>query len=300
MLLLLTVALMAYSAISGVGGLVREPVPHPKPALPPTALGVDASWPTCKHPAEPAAPVFAIVGLNNGTPGTRNPCLTAQLRWADGAVGGSAQPATAFYVMAADPFRKWERRYAKPVWPHSSTVHGVHVVVPSAYGSACRGGHTSTACAYLFGWTAGYRSAHLGGVTDAAAHRYWIDVEALRDWSHDTRFNQAVIEGMAAYLGGSTTDGALGATVGLYSNRMFWSAIVGDLRTDSPLVGLDEWLPIGPSSRARAAATLASATPFHDGGRVRLVQYVAGGIDMDVAPLGATRTIVARSVGAPG
>ncbi len=285
MLLLLTVALMAYSAISGMGDLTREPAPAPRPVLPPTALGVDASWPTCAHPNEPAGPAFAIVGINNGTPGTRNPCLTAQLRWAAGAVGGSAQPSTAFYVMAADPFRAWERKYTKPVWPHSATAHGVRVAVPSAYGTACHGAHTSAACAYVFGWSAGYRSAHLHGITDAAAHRYWIDVEMLRDWSHHTRFNQAIIEGMAAYLGGPTAAGGLGAEVGLYSNDQFWSAIVGELRTGSPLVGLDEWQPIGPATRQQAAASLASATPFHTGGRVRIVQYVADGVDMNVAPL---------------
>lgn len=284
MLLLLTVALMAYSAISGVAGLTRGPAPEPRPALTPTALGADASWPTCKNPAEPAAPAFAIVGINNGTPGTRNPCLTAQLRWAAGAVGGSAQPATAFYVMAADPFRKWERKYTEPVWPHSATVHGVHVAIPAAYGTVCHGAHTSAACAYVFGWTAGYRSAHLRGITDPAAQRYWIDVEMLRDWSHDTRFNQAIIEGMAAYLGGPTAAGGLGADVGLYSTRLYWDAIVGELRAGSPLPGRDEWLPIGPATRQQAAASLADATPFHEGGRVRIVQYVADGVDLNVAP----------------
>lgn len=285
MLLLLTVALMAYSAITGVAGLPHEPVAAPRPVLPPTAVGADASWPTCKHPAEPPGPAFAIVGINNGTPGTRNPCLTSQLRWAASAVGGSAQPATAFYVIAADPFRKWERRYAKPVWPHSATVHGVHVDVPAAYGAACHGAHTAASCAYLFGWTAGYRSAHLKGITDPSQHRYWIDVEALRDWSHDTRFNEAIIEGMAAYLGGPTDRGGLGAPVGIYSNRLFWSAIVGELRPGSPLAGLDEWLPIGAATKQQATATLAAASPFHEGGHVRLVQYVADGVDLNVAPL---------------
>jgi hypothetical protein len=269
---------------------VQDPATAPVRAAPETQrlmLGADASWPQCRHPARlPLAerPAFAIVGVNNGVPGTRNPCLDAQLAWAGTATGGASEPTVAHYVMAADPWSPFERKWAKPVWPSSNRWKGHEVAVPEAYGPACRGGHRERSCAYVFGWSVAERDAQLPGVRAAGDRTWWIDVEEERDWSTDRRFNEAVIEGMAAYFATPASDGGLGARVGLYSNDYYWATIVGLLRPGSRLANLPNWVPIGPANRAEATAAFRTADTFTPGGRVAILQYVAAGVDRDLAP----------------
>jgi hypothetical protein len=262
------------------GGTAAAEVPLPAP-------GADASWPSCTHPAThplPPAPAFAIVGVNDGEPGTVNACLTRELAWASAAPGGSTQPDVAYYVMAADPFSPYESKWTKPIWPKSTVYHGAVVAVPAAFGSTCTGSHTSAACAYVFGWTAAYRDAHLTGLTDAASTHYWIDVEAPRDWSSDQNFNEAVVEGMSAYFTSPVGFGGLGTTVGLYSTTELWAQIVGDVRVGSPLPKLPEWTSIGDGDEVAAAAAFATPEPFLIGARVAMVQYWIGNEDWDYAP----------------
>lgn len=269
---------------------LQDPASAPVRAAPETPVlvqGADASWPQCRHPKRlPLAkrPAFAVVGVNNGVPGTRNPCLEAQLAWAGTATGGAREPAVAYYVMAADPWSPFERRWAKPVWPSSNTSKGHRVAVPKAYGKPCRGGHHERACAYVFGWSVAERDAHLPGIEAAGDRTWWIDVEEERDWSPDQRFNQALIEGMAAYFATPATEGGLGVRVGLYSNEYYWAVIAGRLRPGSRLAELPNWVPIGPATRAEATSAFARAETFTPGGRVAILQYVSGGIDRNLAP----------------
>jgi hypothetical protein len=250
-------------------------------------LGADASWPQCRHPKRlPLAerPAFAVVGVNNGVPGTRNPCLDAQLAWAGTATGGVSEPSIAYYAMAADPWSPFERKWAKPVWPSANRWKGQRIAVPKAFGATCHGGHRERSCAYVFGWSVAERDAHLAGVRSAADRTWWIDVEEERDWSGDQRFNEAIIEGMAAYFATPASEGGLGARVGLYSNDYYWATIVGLLRSGSRLAELPNWVPIGPATREEATAAFPHADTFTPGGRVAMLQYVAGGIDHDLAP----------------
>ncbi|MDQ1530683.1 MAG: hypothetical protein QOE37_788 [Microbacteriaceae bacterium] len=252
----------------------------------PLGRGGDGSWPTCAHPHTQSLvtePAFAIVGLNDGEPGTRSACLDRTLRWAATATGGTTQPRLAFYLMAADPWQPAERRWTRPVWPRSEVVSGGRVPVPAAYGTTCAGSHTSRACAYVFGWWAAVRSARLPGVPHPEHARYWIDVETERDFSGDRLFNQAIIEGMAAGITADPADGGLGGRAGLYSNAYFWSMIVGPLRSGSPLAGLDNWYPIGPGGEAEARTAFSSLEPFTPRSRITIVQVVQGAADVDFA-----------------
>jgi hypothetical protein len=254
------------------------------PAASPRPVGGDASWPNCRRAVTAHAvphPAFAIVGVNDGVPGTTSGCLAKTMAWARTATGGPAS--LGYYVMAADPWQPAERRWAKPVWPSSATVAGRRIRIPAAFGTDCAGSRTSRACAYVFGWTTARRDAAIPGVTDPARHRWWIDVETLRDFRADPRFNEAIIEGMAAYFTAPPSAGGLGTSAGLYSNLYFWGAIVGDLRPGSPLDRLDEWYPIGSGTPADAARAGPDLAPFTPNGRITIVQVVAGGMDVDVA-----------------
>ena len=251
-------------------------------SLPP--VGGDASWPNCRRAVTAHAvphPAFAIVGVNDGVPGTTSGCLAKTMAWARTATGGPAS--LGYYVMAADPWQPAERRWAKPVWPSSATVAGRRIRIPAAFGTDCAGSHSSRACAYVFGWATARRDAAIPGVTDPSRHRWWIDVETLRDFRADPRFNEAIIEGMAAYFTAPPSAGGLGTSTGLYSNLYFWGAIVGDLRPGSPLDRLDEWYPIGSGTPADAARAGPDLAPFTPNGRITIVQVVSGGMDVDVA-----------------
>ncbi len=259
------------------------PRPSARAAVAPPIVGGDASWPNCHAKTAHAVPhpAFAIVGVNDGEPGTVSGCLRKTLAWAGTATGGPT--AVGYYVMAADPWQPAERRWTKPRWPSSSTVAGRRIRIPAAYGTRCDGKRDSRACAYVFGWATARFDAAIPGVVDAAVRRWWIDVETERDFSDDPVFNEAIIEGMAAYFTAAPADGGLGASTGIYSNLLFWGDIVGDLRFGSPLDRLDEWYPIGPGTPADAARAAPDLAPFTPHGRITLVQVVQGGVDVDVA-----------------
>jgi hypothetical protein len=270
-------------------GPIASAVGRAAPVQSPYGQGGDASWPNCGHPLDSTLvqqPAFAIVGVNNGTPGTRSACLSRTLTWARTAVGGTDQPRVAYYVMVADPWAAPELRHNRPAWPSSDTVRGSRVAVPAAYGPPCRGGHASAACAYVFGWASAARSAALPGVSIRRDTIFWLDVEEERDFSGDQRFNQALVEGTAAYFLTPRARGGLGTRTGIYSNAYYWTVLIGELRRGSPLAALDEWYPIGTGTAADAAAAFESLAPFVPGARIRIVQTVQGRADVDYAPAG--------------
>ncbi len=291
--------IVAIGLVVAVTGADASPLPAPTPTRSTSttlAPGGDGSWPTCKAPSWSGkklplatAPSFVVIGVNDGEPGTTSACIAHELAWATTATGGTTQPKLAYYVMGADPWQPTERRWTTPVWPTTNRLHGVTVHIPAAYHPAggravCKGGHTNPACAYLFGWNAAYRDAHIATIVHAATTRYWLDVEEPDDWNTSKLFNQAVIEGMAAYFTTSKAHGGLGSTTGIYSDAQYWQQIVGTVRTGSPLKGLDLWLTIGAATKAKATTALTTAKPWLAGSRIRIVQYWGSDlVDRDVA-----------------
>jgi len=279
--------------------LPDEPTASPSPTPVDWATvrpGADASWPACT-PAHgtrrtlPLAsrPAFVVVGVNDGLPGTVSACIERELQWAGTTTGGSSQPRLAYYVMAADPWTKRELKWVKhPTWPSGNTVGGVRVPVPAAFaspasGTTCTGGHRERACAYVYGWTMAQHAAAIPGLRDPAHSRFWIDVEAERTWGDDQRFNQAVVEGMAAAFTLPRSKGGIGTTTGIYSDHAEWARIIGRLRTGSTLDRLDEWMAIGPATQAEAVDALLHEWPLTANGRIRMVQWVDGPLDRDIA-----------------
>jgi hypothetical protein len=296
------IVIVALAAVVGVQLASAVPAAV-RPSPSPTAIdwagvrpGADASWPSCTPPHGSASkmplavrPAFVVVGVNDGLPGTVNACIERELQWAGTTTGGSSQQRLAYYVMAADPWTKRELKWVPhPLWPSSNLVGGRTVVVPVAFasdatGTTCAGGHTERACAYVYGWTMALHAASIPGLRDPAGHRFWIDVEAERTWSDDQRFNQAVVEGMVAAYTAPRSRGGVGTTTGVYSDHSEWSTIIGRLRKGSPLDGLDQWLAIGPSTKAEAVDALLHDWPLTPGGRITAVQWVDGRIDRSIA-----------------
>lgn len=297
MILLLAGIVGVQLAIAAPDLATRRPSPTPT-AIVWSAVrpGADASWPGCTKPqgsgrTMPLAttPAFVVVGVNDGLPGTTSACIAKELRWARTTTGGSSEDRLAYYVMAADPWTKPELKWVKhPAWPSSNAVAGTSVVVPKGFASAasgttCAGGHTERACAYVYGWAMARYAAAVPGLRSPSTHRFWIDVEAERTWSGDQRFNQAVVEGMVAGFTTSAAKGGVGTTTGIYSDHSEWTRIIGRLRTGSTLDRLDEWLAIGPATKADAVDALLHDWPLTANGRIRMVQWVDGRIDRDIA-----------------
>lgn len=274
------------------------PAPRPKTTVDWSAVqaGSDASWPVCTppHGTTKTLPLaarasFVIVGVNDGLPGTVSACVQRELRWATTTTGGSSQPRLAYSVIAADPWTAAQRRWVPhPSWPTSNLVGPTTVRVPTAFASAdsgttCAGGHAEQACAYVYGWMMAHAAAAIPGLRSPSTHRFWIDVEAVRDWNTDQRFNQAVVEGMVAAFTLPPAQGGIGTTTGVYSDYSEWAAIIGRLRNGSTLDRLDEWLAIGHSSKAEAIETLRTARPLTARGHILIVQWVDGAVDRDIA-----------------
>jgi hypothetical protein len=280
-------------ALPDAPGPTRSPVPIDWATVRP---GADASWPACTPPhgatrTLPLAdrPSFVVVGVNDGLPGTVSACIDRELAWAATTTGGSSEPRLAYYVMAADPWTERELRWVPhPAWPASNAVGGVPVAVPAAFasdahGATCSGGHAERACAYVYGWAMAQHAAAIPGLADPGGHRFWIDVEVTPTWNEDRLFNQAVVEGMVAAFTAPRSAGGVGTTTGIYSDPGEWAEIIGPLRPGSTLDRLDEWVAIGPAGKAEAVDALRAGLPLTPRGRVRIVQWLDGRIDRNIA-----------------
>lgn len=147
--------------------------------------------------ALPADPSFAIVGVNNGTISTFNPCFNAERAWAG--KGFSA------YVIL-DP---------APGGAHAMESNG-----PDAY---CA--RTSNVCAG-YDWGYNYAAADVSYVADQAAKpkMWWLDIETAEQWPTAAKYqavNAAIIQGAINAIKHS------GQRVGIYSTWYQWGQITG-------------------------------------------------------------------------
>ncbi|MBT2568834.1 hypothetical protein J7I84_20545 [Arthrobacter sp. ISL-85] len=228
-----------------------------------TGRGNDVSWPQCGK-ALPNGQSFGIVGVNNGTANTTNPCLATELSWAGSSTGATGQPEVALYVNTANPGS------AGSWWPTSNTYGGTSVANP--YGQ-CTSGSFGAACSFMYGYAKAYDDANIRGVSNPASFVWWLDVETGNSWSADKAANRADLEGMMAYFAST------GATTGIYSTSSQWSQIAGTVPSSSPLYTARSWL--AGASSLTSAKRMCTTAPLTGGGKVTLTQYVSGGFDYD-------------------
>lgn len=257
-LMLAACLLLAWHASPAHAETETAPAPQGAPVL-----GNDISWPQCGGEL-PAPPAFTIVGVNDGRPGTVNPCLSAQLVWADQSAEGTAGIPAAVYVntAATGPVESlW--------WPANNTYHGTDVSNP--YGLCA--GTASPACAYVHGYAMAIEDTAVLKEADGGVKRrmWWLDVETGNSWLSDKAVNTAELEGMTAYLQGT------GAEVGIYSTAYQFGGIAGDVNPGSNLYTLGNWLA-GPYSASSAQEFCAEA-PLTAGGTVTTTQFTADNLD---------------------
>ncbi len=229
---------------------------------------------------------FGVVGVNGGTAAKANPCLPAQMRWANGLPGLTNQPRLQFYVNTANPGAVLTE-YDVVTWPSgTSPVNPYNDVpgVPQRCTDEEGAGINDLACSWEYGrgraeWAAALvdDAGDIAGVgTDVGDTMVWLDVETGNTWQSGVEGqarNAATLEGMTAYFESE------GAKVGLYSTSYQWDIIVGgNVGITGALAGLDSWLA--------GAVNLESAISFCErppltGGEVTLTQYVARRLDYD-------------------
>lgn len=265
----LSLVTLAISSLISPGASAAKPVPTVE------KVGYDVSYPQCGRRL-PTDHYFAIVGVNGGKPTTTNPCLSAQLAWANMAKTGSTQARVQLYVNTANPGEVIDQI---TTWP-TSNVDSFGVATANPYGSC--DGLNDAACSWQYGWNRAGETAvnrfapaasAAGIASDIGSYVWWLDVELGNTWqTAELANNTATLEGMTAYFGSK------GAQVGLYSTAAQWAEIVGTtVGQGSNLNGLPNWRPSG--STLSNATSNCSVAPLTTGGTIALTQYVVKNLD---------------------
>jgi hypothetical protein len=219
--------------------------------------GNDVSYPQCNQTL-PSGQAFGIVAVNEGLANNTNPCLAAEISWAQASTGAARQPRVSLYVNTGDP-----GNHGVADWPTDNNDPLTGNQVSDPYG-ICTGGNNQ-ACAWQYGWDMADLDAQARGVPDPGRYRWWLDVETLNSWESSSRNNRADLEGMVSYFH------RIGATAGIYSTAKQWDPIVGPVPSTSPLYRLPDWIPGAKTlAQAKKNCRLARLT---GGGTVSVTQW---------------------------
>jgi hypothetical protein len=272
----LTVAACGVLLMSSIPATAASVPQKHQPAVAPVITGNDISWPQCiRVNPLPSSQAFAIVGVNNGTSDSTNPCFTSELAWAKKSSGATGQPRVSLYVNTANP---GDVASTVTDWPTSNfgiTEPNVPDIDP--YGT-CRGAD-DTACSWQYGYNMADLDVTTRGVPTPSNYHWYLDIETVNKWTSSTARNVADLEGMVTYFK------SIGVTVGLYSTYRQWQDIVGDTygkpkdAASNILEALPSWVPdANDGSSAEAGCKL---QPFTAGGAVALSQYLSIEDDLD-------------------
>jgi hypothetical protein len=243
-------------------------------SLPP-GVGVDVSWPQCNHDHTfvpyPSGLPFAVVGVNGGNASNLNACFAGQYAAAllMTTAPPTEQPRVAAYLNTGNP------ALAGAWWPTSNYTEYQNTLVPTGSLGDCTV-PADRACAYVYGYSKAEDDVNqVRSDLSQLPSTWWLDVETSNTWQNDLKANEASLDGMVDYLKGQGI-----STIGVYSTSYQWNKIVGVTAATSPLAGLQSWLA---GSSPTGAAAACEGNPLTPGGRVSMVQYVAGGFDDDLS-----------------
>ena len=228
-----------------------------------SSTGYDVSYPQCGRTL-PAAPAFAIVGVNNGIVYSTNPCLGSEYAWGTTATSTTV-PKVSLYVNTANPGP------SSTHWPTGQSAP-----------RPCPAAALTADCSYDYGWNAAAdsyaRAVATIGPAAASAAPWWLDVESVNSWTTDTSANAADIQGALDYFTTSPAAGGAGLSgpVGIYTDASSWQAITS---STSAFASYPSWVP-GASSLSGAQLNCSRTIT---GGRVQYTQYPGGSIDGDYA-----------------
>jgi hypothetical protein len=222
-----------------------------------------------------------VLGVTGGRPYRVQPCLEAQLRWAERTVGR----VPSFYANTANPGRRYSTH-----WPAGQS-----------HPRACRASNASAPeCSYDYGWNATVdafnkavaakmavgRLTHATAKARVAAVWWWLDVETSNSWETlEAPYGQKTqwkLNDTMSILGSVAALHAEGvANVGIYSTAFQWKQITGGLSITLDRFAKNPVWVAGFANRTKAAAGCKGGT--FTGGKVLLTQYIAGSFDRDYA-----------------
>lgn len=156
-----------------------------------------------------------------------------------------------------------------------------HTTADCAAKSASISGTSSQRAAWAAGCSEAQKDlAYVASVGLSNPTGWWLDVETSNSWCgqhgthcRDLSLNQYTIQGLIDTFTSSST-----GTIGVYSTRYQWTAIVGH-RSVSGVAA--DWYATGQASNAGVSAYCGSSYSF-TGAPVTLAQYVSG-VDRDYA-----------------
>lgn len=236
-----------------------------------SGTGVDVSYPQCGK-SVPTDQSFGIVGVNGALGDRENPCFQQQLGWAAASAGGTAQPKTQLYVLAANPGAPGSNSDPKEPgsseWPISN-VYPAGVTVNNPFGTCVRYSTTkpkSTAeCSFMYGYMRAYDDVAEFGPSNPGSYRWWIDVEEGLSWQTDAALNRAALQGMVA---GLKSRGV--TSIGVYSTSYQFKNLMGAV-TNADVRALPSWIAIGDGRLDQAQAACSGARLL--GGPIAMTQY---------------------------
>lgn len=261
-----------------------RPLGGVEPNSVPAVAGADVSYPECGA-ALPLGQAFGVVGVNGGRANTFNPCLAAELLWADyRSSGDSVQPRVSVYLNTGDPGNSYLGQEVAD-WPNSGvTPYGA--CLPSViYARLFGAGQVSPACAFEYGYQKAEADVlwlsiatardHLP--TQPAAYPFWLDVETTNSWQNSTLLNTVDLEGMVYALQVAGVD-----RLGVYAFTPQWIQITGGSISlvSGSLEATSDWIPVGGSL---ATAESGCHQPPFIGAALTITQFASGPFDADFA-----------------
>jgi hypothetical protein len=181
----------------------------PPPAGAPYAqgdAGFDISYPQCGKAFPPRSNV-GVVGVNDGSAFTINPCFAREASW--------AAPNLTVYVNLNAP----------PSADSTDWDHGPDGTCPTG-SSSCE--------SYNYGFNAVQNSVAYVRSTGNISKTWWLDIETRNNWSSNTAANDHVIAGALASIRLN------GDTAAIYSTNYQWNRIAGNY-----VPGVPAWYATG-------------------------------------------------------
>jgi hypothetical protein len=184
----------------------QTPPPAPSgPSYRPGDTGYDISWPQCGGAYPPQPYTVAVVGVNDGSAFTSNPCLASEARWA----GSDLE-----------------------IYLNINSPQSVDDNDTSGPAGNCSPGNTEC-IAYNYGYNTALQSLSYAAGQSASSPVAWLDVETAGQcsssfptggngyWSCNQQLNSSTIQGALDALR------AHGEQAGVYSTSYQWSVITG-------------------------------------------------------------------------
>lgn len=204
------------------------------------AVGVNASYPNCGETIPDVA--FGVIGVNDATGYTENPCLASEATFFNGKNTRSLYVFTGWYAQSS---------HINPFSPRR-----------------CGSANEEDCLAYNYGFNAGLYAYNYAESQHISAPTWWLDVESSASWATDTIQNRNSLQGEYDFLASK------GIAVGVYSTTDQWDSITGTWKNGWPSWGATTW------TTAKQAETYCTGHEF-TGGQSLLMQYIPTDSDFD-------------------